>query len=104
MLRKTGLWHDTRELPDSLAATLDARDGVAETASLLGAKGVRRIIASGNGAAYYVAMALWLASLASSSGPEELAEPRGLLARGEIRWRPGDAFLADSSLGQFITL
>jgi fructoselysine-6-P-deglycase FrlB-like protein len=101
MLRKTGLWQDTSELPDSLAATLDARDGVSETASLLGGKGVRRIIASGNGAAYYVAMALWLASLESSSGPELLAVPSGLIARGAFRWRPGDAFLAVSSSGEF---
>lgn len=101
MLDETGLWRDLTELPSTLAATLDARDGVAEVASLLGAPGVRRIVASGNGAAYYVAVALWLASLEGARGPEVQAVPSGLLARGGFAWRPGDALLAISSSGEF---
>ncbi len=101
MLDDTGLWRDLTELPSTLAATLDARDGVAEVASLLGAPGVRRIVASGNGAAYYVAVALWLASLDGTRGPEVQAVPSGLLARGGFAWRPGDALLAISSSGEF---
>jgi fructoselysine-6-P-deglycase FrlB-like protein len=101
MLSETGLWQDTCELPETLARTLAARDGVAETASLLGGRAVHRIVASGNGAAYYVALALWLASLESSGGHEFVAVPSGLLARGGFRWRPGDAFLAVSSSGEF---
>jgi glucosamine--fructose-6-phosphate aminotransferase (isomerizing) len=101
VLDETGLWRDLTELPSTLAATLDARDGVAEVASLLRAPGVRRIVASGNGAAYYVALALWLASLEGARGPEVQAVPSGLLARGAFSWRPGDALLVVSSSGEF---
>jgi fructoselysine-6-P-deglycase FrlB-like protein len=101
VLDETGLWRDVVELPASLAATIESSDGVAEVAALLGAEGVRRIVASGNGAAYYVAVALWLASLESSDGPEVLAVPSGLLARDGFAWRPGDVLLAISSSGEF---
>src|SRR6266568_3456967 len=101
MPRETGLWQDVSELPDALAATVDARDGVADTAALLGADAVRRIVATGNGAAYYVAVALWLASLEGGAGPEVVAVPSGLVARGGFGWRPGDALLAVSSSGEF---
>lgn len=101
MLDDTGLWQDVQELPEALAATLDAREGVAGAARLLGGANVRRIVASGNGAAYYVAVALWLASLDGAGGPEVVAVPSGLLARGTFRWRPGDALLAVSSSGEF---
>ena len=101
MPRETGLEQDLGELPASLAATLDARDGVEDVAALLGAPGVRRIVASGNGAAYYVAVALWLASLESPRGPEVVAAPSGLLARGAFSWRDGDVLLAISSSGEF---
>jgi glucosamine 6-phosphate synthetase-like amidotransferase/phosphosugar isomerase protein len=101
VLDETGLWRDLTELPETLAATLDARDGFAEAAELLGRPGVRRIVASGNGAAYYAAMALWLASLEGREGPEVVAAPSGLLARGGFHWRTGDVFLAVSSSGEF---
>src|SRR5438128_8735252 len=97
MRPETGLWQDVSGLPESLAA----REGVEDVAALLGAQGVRRIVATGNGAAYYVAVALWLASLEGSGGPDVLAVPSGLVARGAFRWRPGDAFLAVSSSGEF---
>jgi len=99
--RETGLWQDVSELPSSLAATLDARDGVDDVAAVLGSDRVRRVVASGNGAAYYVAVALWLASLESSEGPEVAAAPSGLLARGAFAWREGDVLLAVSSSGEF---
>ncbi len=101
MLHESGLWQDLQELPEALAATLDARAGVSEAARLLGHGRVRRVVASGNGAAYYVAVALWLASLEGAGGPEVVAVPSGLLARGGFRWRPGDALLAVSSSGEF---
>ena len=101
VLDDTGLWRDLTELPETLAATLDTREGFAEAAALLGTPGVRRIVASGNGAAYYVCVALWLASLERRDGPEVLAVPSGLLAGGAFAWRPGDAFLAVSSSGEF---
>jgi fructoselysine-6-P-deglycase FrlB-like protein len=100
MWRDTGLWADVRELPGSVAATLDAADGFAEAAALLSEPDVRRIVASGNGAAYYVAHALWLAS-ATAAGPEVVAVPSGLLSGGWFRFRPGDRLLAVSSSGEF---
>jgi fructoselysine-6-P-deglycase FrlB-like protein len=101
VLEESGLWQDLRELPETVAATLDARVGFSDVAALLGAPGVRRIVASGNGAAYYVCMALWLASLEGRDGPEVLTVPSGLLARDGFAWRPGDVFLAVSSSGEF---
>jgi fructoselysine-6-P-deglycase FrlB-like protein len=93
--RESGLWRDVRELPE----TLEPHEGTGEVAALL--RDARRVVASGNGAAYYVAVALWLASLEPDGGPEVLAVPSGLLARGAFRWRPGDVFLAVSSSGEF---
>src|SRR5690349_4648681 len=81
----TGLWRDTCELPQSLAATLDAAEGFDDVAAVLAASGVRRVVVTGNGAAYYVALALWLASLeGSGGGPELVAVPGGLVARGRF--------------------
>ncbi len=99
MLDETGLWRDVVEMPSTLRATMD--EDVEELAALVGADGVRRVVASGNGAAYYVAVALWLASLESRGGPELVAVPSGLLARGAFAWRQGDVFLAVSSSGEF---
>ncbi len=100
VIEETGLWRDLAELPETLAATMEAREGFGEVAALLGAPGVRRIVACGNGAAYYVAMALWLASLEGRPGPEVVAAPAGLLARGGFHWRMGDVLLAISSSGE----
>lgn len=100
MLEETGLWRDLTELPETLAATLEARDGFADVASMVSPPGVRRVVVSGNGAAYYAAMALWLASLEGRAGPEVLAVPSGLLARGAFAWRSGDVLLAVSSSGE----
>src|SRR3954447_23736070 len=87
----TGLWADVRELPGALGDTLAAADGVAEAAELLRAGGVERIVATGNGAAYYVAHALWLASLESAAaGPPIVAVPCGIAVRDRFRWQPGD--------------
>jgi glucosamine--fructose-6-phosphate aminotransferase (isomerizing) len=96
------IWQDTLELPETLQTTLDRADGFAETAALLGRREVRRIVATGNGAAYYVAHALWLASLEGRSAAAELlAVPGGLVARGRFSWRSGDALLVVSSSGEF---
>ncbi len=94
--RETHLWRETQTLHRAVAE----RDGVREVAALIGDASVRRVIATGNGAAYYAAVALWLASLESARGPEVVALPAGLLARGAFRWRSGDALLAISSSGE----
>lgn len=98
----TRIWQDALELPEALQTTLDRGQGFAETAALLAREGVRRIVATGNGAAYYVAHALWLASLAGKpAAAEVVAVPGGLVADGRFAWRPGDVLLAVSSSGEF---
>jgi fructoselysine-6-P-deglycase FrlB-like protein len=98
----TQIWQDARELPQTLQTTLDRAEGFAETAALLGHEGVRRIVATGNGAAYYAAHALWLASLEGKpAAAEVVAVPGGLVARGRFEWRPGDVLLAVSTSGEF---
>lgn len=98
--RGTRLWRETCGIPESVAATLADHEGIAAVATLLGAPGVRRVVATGNGAAYYAALALWLASLEGDQGPDVQAVPAGLVARGAFRWRPGDAMLVFSSSGE----
>jgi fructoselysine-6-P-deglycase FrlB-like protein len=96
---ETGLWADVRELPGALRDTLAAAEGVAQATAVL--QGADRIVATGNGAAYYVAHALWLASLESRSSVPIVAVPCGVVVRDGFRWRPGDAVLAVSSSGEF---
>lgn len=98
----TGLWTDVQELPAALSRSLADGIGFADAAGLLGGDDVGRIVATGNGAAYYVAHALWLASLeGDGSGPPIVAAPCGLVARDGFRWRPGDVVVAVSSSGEF---
>ena len=98
---QTGLWADVRGIPDALAGTLRPVDGLEDAVGVLRAPGVERVVATGNGAAYYVAHALWLASLEGTGGPPLVAVPCGLAVRARFRWRPGDAVLAVSSSGEF---
>jgi fructoselysine-6-P-deglycase FrlB-like protein len=95
---ETGLWADVRQLPGALQDTIHAGQGVAEAADVL--RGAERVVATGNGAAYYVAHALWLASL-EAGGIPIMALPCGVVAREGFRWRRGDAVLAISSSGEF---
>lgn len=97
---ETSLWHETCAIPSTLEQTLAGADGAGDVAKLLGAPAVGRIVATGNGAAFYAATALWLASLGGRPGPDVLAVPAGLLARGRFPWRPGDALLVFSSSGE----
>jgi len=101
VIAATGLWEDARGLADALQAGLDAADGHAELAALLA--GARRVVATGNGASYYAALALWLAALHRpvAGAPEVVALPGGLVARGRFAWRDGDVLLAFSSSGEF---
>src|SRR4051794_25681023 len=97
--RETELWRDLVEVPDALRQTLAAADGFDAAAAAL--RGATRVIATGNGAAYYVAQAMWLASLDGGSGPAVEALPGGLVAGGRFPWRTGDRLLAVSSSGEF---
>jgi fructoselysine-6-P-deglycase FrlB-like protein len=98
--RETSLWHETAAVPSTLEQTLSDTDGITAVARLVGAGDVRRVVATGNGAAYYAAVALWLASLGGRPGPDVQCVPAGLLARGAFAWREGDLLLAFSSSGE----
>lgn len=98
---ETGLWRDTTLVPDSLAATLERREGFEEVAALLTRPATRRVVVSGSGASYYVALAMWLASLQMASALAEIVPvPAGLLARDAFTWQEGDVLLALSSSGE----
>lgn len=100
-LTSTELWEDAREMPGTLEETLQSRDGFQDTIRFLDSRSPGRLVATGNGAAYYVAHALWLASLVGK--PCDLrvvAVPAGLLRNGDFRWRPGDVLLAISTSGE----
>ena len=98
--RETHLWRETCALPETLERTLADTEGIVATAHILRTGRGGRIVATGNGAAYYAAMALWLASLDGRPGPEVVCVPAGLVARGTFRWRDGDVLLAFSSSGE----
>jgi fructoselysine-6-P-deglycase FrlB-like protein len=93
------LWSDTLAIPAAITATLSAADGFAEVAALLG--DARRVVISGNGAAWYVALGLSLATLEGPPLPAPLvAVPAGVLASGRFRWDAGDVLLAVSASGE----
>jgi fructoselysine-6-P-deglycase FrlB-like protein len=102
-LERAAVWREAAALPDTLQETLDSAGDVDELAAALGGRGVRRIIATGNGASWYAALALWLASLRApgAGAPDVIALPGGLLASDDVRWRDGDLLLAFSSSGEF---
>jgi len=98
----TGLWADLLLTPGTVSATAEAADGFDEVAALLTAPDVRRVVITGNGAQWHVALALWLAWLQVPDPPVGLlAVPGGLVARGQFPWREGDRLLALSSSGEF---
>jgi fructoselysine-6-P-deglycase FrlB-like protein len=96
----TRLWQEARGIPSALERTLGDARGFEEVAHVLAAVDGRRVIATGNGAALYVAHALWLVSLERTAGPEVVPVPAGLLANGRFAWREGDRLLVVSSSGE----
>lgn len=100
-MQSTGLWLDVLEMPEALSRTIDDASGLAEAVRVLSDPSVRRVVATGNGAAYYVAFALALAALETRSGPELVALPAGVVADPRFQWREGDRLLAISSSGEF---
>jgi fructoselysine-6-P-deglycase FrlB-like protein len=98
----SALWQDVRDMPGNLQKSVGLSAGIEALADRIVDESVRRIVAVGNGASYYVAQALWLATLAGERCPKEvIAVPSGLVARGTFRWRDGDLLLAISSSGEF---
>jgi len=96
----TALWQDMTEAPETVAATLEAAVGHRDLAELLAWHRPARIIATGNGASFYVANAFWLASLSTKLASPVLAIPAGLLSAGTVVLRPDDLLLAFSSSGE----
>src|SRR3954449_10427061 len=97
----SGLWADTLAIPRSLDATLAARDGFAGVETLLSDEATRRVVLSGNGAAWYVAFGAALALLESGPTPSPVvAVPAGLIAAGAFTWQPGDVLVAVSTSGE----
>lgn len=96
----TQLWREVTAAPSTVRATLDGNGpAIADAADVLA--GSTRVIVTGNGAAWYVANAMWLAALASEQPATDLvAVPAGLLASGALTWRPGDALIVVSSSGE----
>jgi D-arabinose 5-phosphate isomerase GutQ len=96
------VWREASSLPLTLQQTLDD-DGIDALAHALDGRGVRRVVATGNGASWFVAFALWLCALRSPGRgrPEVVAVPGGLLASGDVGWRNDDLLLAFSSSGEF---
>ena len=98
----SGLWEDVLEIPLALEATVRERAGIDTAVELVSRRAPERLVVSGNGAAYYVAQVLWLASMMTARPcVEVVAVPSGLLAKGRFAWRPGDMFVAVSSSGEF---
>jgi D-arabinose 5-phosphate isomerase GutQ len=94
------VWTEACRIPEALEVTLRRGQGIDRVLSVLAEPDARRIIVTGNGAAYYAGMALWLTSL-SSRGPDVVALPAGLVSGRDFCWRDGDVLLAISSSGEF---
>ena len=73
---------------------------MAELGRLLASHRSGRIVATGNGASFYVATALWLASLSTQLAAPVVAIPAGLLATDTFTLRPDDLILAFSTSGE----
>lgn len=98
-LSQTTLWQEACALPRTLDRTLGVAEGFRDVVAMM--RGAGRVVVTGNGAAFYAAHALWLATLETRyAGPELIAVPAGLLSRGSFAWRRGDLLLAISSSGE----
>ena len=95
------LWDEARGIPAALEATIERAAGFDAVVERLADPAVSRIVATGNGAAYYVAMGLWLASLRTPGPVPVIAVPSGIAADPSFDWGDGDLLLAVSSSGAF---
>lgn len=95
------LWDEACEIPAALTATLARREGFDAVIEQLIDPRVKRIVATGNGAAYYAAMALWLASLRRPGAASVIALPAGIVADAAFPWADGDLLVGISSSGAF---
>jgi fructoselysine-6-P-deglycase FrlB-like protein len=98
-IQSTTLWRETKGIPHDLADTLDSSE--ADLARFYADSSTRRIVATGNGAAYYVALSLQAAAwLRPHDTLDVAAIPAGMLASQHFQWRQGDRLLAISSSGE----
>ncbi len=96
------LWNDTVRVPSTIDAALRANPGIGAVVDRLRDPAVKRIVISGNGAAWYAGLGVWLASLESTPPRADITcVPSGLIARGRFSWRSGDVLFAISSSGEF---
>jgi glucosamine 6-phosphate synthetase-like amidotransferase/phosphosugar isomerase protein len=99
VLASSVVWAEASSIPDVMADLLDDTPGVEQVARVLA--GGSRIVATGNGAAYYAAQAMALEAWASpSSVTDVVAVPAGLISSGSWQWREGDVPLVFSSSGE----
>jgi glucosamine 6-phosphate synthetase-like amidotransferase/phosphosugar isomerase protein len=93
------VWQEALAIPDVLgdvAAQMEREQDVPEML-----RGARRIVATGNGAAFYAALVIWTAALQFPSDELDIvAVPAGVLATEHFRWRAGDVPLVFSSSGE----
>src|SRR3954451_19945801 len=95
------VWADTVAIPRSIEATLEAREGFTAIGALLGDDGTRRVVLTGNGAAWYVAFGASLALLEGRPTPAPVvAVPAGIIAARAFAWHPGDVLVAVSTSGE----
>lgn len=88
-------------MPAALERTLAQRDGFEAVVERLRHPGVKRVLVTGNGAAFYAAQCAALAALCGPSlGCEWLAIPAGLFAEERVPAREGDVLLVVSSSGE----
>jgi fructoselysine-6-P-deglycase FrlB-like protein len=98
--RVSDLWADLVAVPAAIDATLDEAIGFDAASILLGDPGVDRVFICGNGASYYVALALWLSSLTAPARPTVVALPAGMLEASLPTLGSADRLLLVSSSGE----
>jgi fructoselysine-6-P-deglycase FrlB-like protein len=94
------LWADLIAVPAAIDATLEEAIGFDTASILLGDPGVDRVFICGNGASYYVALALWLSSLTAPSRPTVVALPAGMMEATLPTLGLADRLLLVSSSGE----
>ena len=103
-LTEARLWQDTLGVPGALEATVESVRGDSGSGSaldVLSRASLRRLLVTGNGAAYYAGLALWAAALRNPlTGAEVVPVPAGLFAGRQVRTGPGDVLLVVSSSGE----
>jgi fructoselysine-6-P-deglycase FrlB-like protein len=94
------LWSDVVDVPLAVEATLGQAEGVDVASRLLSNPDVNRVVIAGNGASYYVGLALWIGSLSAARGPRIVAVPAGLLELSLRGFGEADRLVVVSSSGE----